>query len=151
MPIRLSEEEREILTTEVAQALDHVRSPELRVTYGELLTAVDLGEVPEELAEPLQTLLEVGLESGRIREAHLAHGEMAAQRVYARTPRGKILHDTTAEVNAALQALGGQRIEQVTVSPRGAAGYSIRVTTEDGAVLLVLDRGGARVQSVEIG
>jgi len=151
MPIRLSEDERELLMTEVAQALDRVRDPELKVTYGELLTAVDLGEVPDDLADPLQLLLEVGLESGRVRQAHLAHGEMAAQRVYGRTPRGRALREAASEATAALKALSGQTLDEISVTARGAGGYAIRVATDQCAVLIHLDRQGVRVQSVEIG
>jgi len=79
--LKLAEDEREVLLAEVAQALEQVRVPELNAVYGHLLTAVGAGEIPDDLLEPLETLLAVGLESGRIRSLHTAHGEMAASRV----------------------------------------------------------------------
>jgi hypothetical protein len=151
MPITLAEDEREVLMAEVAQALDQIRVPELTVTYGELLTAVDQGEVPDELLEPLQTLLEVGLESGRIRRVHTAHGEMAAGRVFSRTPRSRAVRSTTDELNASLKALEGQTIQELTLSPHGPGAYSLSIATDQGKLLLRMDRQGVRLQSLEVG
>ena len=97
--MNLAEDERDLLMREVAEAAEQIRQPERRALYGELLTAVDAGQVPDDLMEPLQTLLEVGLESGRIRRVHSAHGEMAAARLYARTPRGRELRVAADAVN----------------------------------------------------
>jgi hypothetical protein len=149
--VKLSEQERELLHTEVAQALDQVRSPELKVRYGELLTAIDQGEVPDDLVEPLQTLLEVGLESGRIRKVHTPHGEMAARRLFSRTPRGAALQSSAAEVNEALRALAGHTLEELSVGVTGPGQFSVSVGTSEGKLLLTLDRQGVRLKTVEVG
>ena len=147
----LADDEREVLLAEVSAALDQVRTPELKVLYAELLTAADAGDVPDHLQEPLEALLAAGLESGRIRRLHTAHGEMAAARVYNRTPRGRSVRQSTEGVNEALRALQGQSLEELTVSPHGPGGYSISIGTDQGRVLLRLDRQGARIQSLEVG
>ena len=149
--MKLTEEERELLLTEVAQALDNVRAPELKVTYGELLSAVDQGEVPDELLAPLESVLELGLESGRIRKVHLAHGEMTAQRIFARTPRGRAMQGASAEVNEALRALVGHTIEEVSISQPGPGRFSLLLGTEHGRLVLRLNRSGVRLQSLEVG
>ena len=149
--MKLVEDERELLMAEVAQALDQVRSPQLKVAYGELLTAVDQGEVPDDLMEPLQALVEVGLESGRIRRVHTAHGEMAARRVYSRTPRGRAVRASTEAVNEALKALVGQTLQEFALSPNGPGSYSLTLGTDQGKLLIRLERAEARVQSVEVG
>ena len=149
--MKLAEDEREVLLAEVAQALDQVRSPEARVAYGELLTAVDAGEVPDDLVEPLQSLLEVGLESGRIRRLHTAHGEMAAQRVFSRTPRARAVREAVSAVNEALASLAGHELHEVSVSAHGPGSYSLTLATDQGKVLVRFDRREVRVQSVEIG
>ena len=149
--LSLSDDEREVLLTEVRQALDQVRAPELRVQYGELLTAVDAGAVDAELLEPLQTLLEVGLESGRIRKVHLAHGEMAARAVFQRTPKGRALQAGAAEVNRALAGLRGRSIEEVRVAATGPGSFSLTLTTDEGTVLLQFSRSGVAVRSLEVG
>src|SRR5437763_15686712 len=149
--MKLAEDEREVLLAEVAQAREQVRAPELKALYGELLAAAEQGEIPENLLVPLEALIAAGLESGRIRKVHTAHGEMAAQRVYARTPRGRAVRAAADAVNQALQALQGQVIEELTVSPQGPASYSLSIATDQGRLLLRLDRHGVRVQSVEVG
>ena len=149
--MKLTEEERELLLTEVAQALDHVRAPELRVTFGELLSAVDQGEVPDDLMPPLETLLEIGLESGRIRKIYLAPGETTARRIFARTPRGRTAQGKTAEVNEALQALAGHVIEEVSITQPTPGSFSLLLATDQGKLQLRLDREGVRLQSLEIG
>ena len=53
------------------------------------------------------------------RDHFLAHGEMAASRVYGRTPRGRAVRATADAVNEALRALQGQTLDEVTVSPQG--------------------------------
>ena len=149
--MKLAEDERDVLLAEVGQALDQVRAPELKRSYGELLTATDAGEVPEELLEPLQALLEVGLESGRIRRVHTAHGEMAALRVYGRTPKGRAVRESCEAVNAALQALEGHSIAELGVTSTAPGVYSVSVATEKGRVQIVLDRSGAEIRSLEVG
>jgi hypothetical protein len=149
--VKLADDEREVLLAEVAQALDQVRAPELKVRYGELLTALDAGDVPDDLLEPLQALLEVGLDTGRIRHVHTAHGEMAARRVYSRTPKGKAVRATSSAVNEALKALEGQTLEEITVSPNGPGSYSVSVATSKGRVLIILDRAGAEIKSLDVG
>ncbi|MFN3652443.1 MAG: hypothetical protein ACK47B_22945 [Armatimonadota bacterium] len=150
--MKVNEEERALLLAEVTQALDQIRSPELRVAYGELLTALDQKQdIPEELYEPLQNLLAVGLESGRIRAVHTAHGEMAAQRVYHRTPAGRGVRESTEAVNAALQALKGQAVDEISVSPGGPGTYVLTVATDEGKLLIKLSRHGAHLQSMEVG
>lgn len=151
MSLKLAEDERELLVTEVAQALDQVRSPELKVQYGELLTSVDQSEVPDELLEPLTSLLEVGLESGRIRRVHLAHGEMAARRVFSRTPRGRHLQERAEEVNQALAGLQDQTIEEIRVAANGPGSFSLTLTTDEGTVVLHFSRAGVSLKSLEVG
>jgi len=149
--MKLTEDERELLLTEVAQALDHVQAPELKVTFGELLSATDAGEIPEDLMAPLESLLELGLESGRIRKVHLAHGEMAARRVYARTPKGRSTSGAAADVNEALRALVGHTIEEVSVTQPTPGSFALVLATDHGRLLLRLDRAGVRLQSLEVG
>lgn len=149
--MKLSADERELLLTEVAQALDHVRAPELRVSYGELLSAVDQGEIPEDLMPPLETVLEIGLQSGRVRKVHLAPGETAARRLYARTPKGKALTSATESVNEALRALKGHTLEEIQITQPVPGTFSLLLETEHGKLQLRLDREGVRLQSLEVG
>ena len=148
--MKLADDERDVLMSEIAQALDQVRSPELRVAYGELLTAVDQGDVPDDALGPLETLLEIGLESGRIRKLYTAHGEMAANRVFSRTPKGRAIRETTQAVNEALRALQGQAVKEITITPAGPGNYNLSLATDQGTLLVRINRQGARLHSVEV-
>src|SRR5688500_16093743 len=114
--MQLAADEREVLLAEIRQAVDQATNPRMRQAYQELLTAADASEIPDDLMPPLEPLLEVGLESGRIRRMHTAHGEMAAQRVYARTPAGLALRSQADAVNEALKALAGHTLLSLTVA-----------------------------------
>ena len=149
--MKLGADEREVLMAEVAQALDQVRHPELKVVYGVLLSAVDQGDVPNELMEPLQNLLQVGLESGRIRAVHTAHGEMAAQRVYARTPGARAVRGSADAINEALAALQGHTLEEISITPSGPGSYTLSLGTDQGKLLLRIDRHGVELRSLEVG
>jgi hypothetical protein len=147
----LSPEQADLLRGELFLVLDQVRTPEARVQYSELLTAVDLGEIPVELLPTLQVLLEVGLESGRIRARHLADGESAALGLYRQTPAGRARSESAAEVNRALAALTGRPLEALEIQPAGPGRFHLTLTTGSGTLLLALDRAGVRVRTVEVG
>ncbi len=100
---------------------------------------------------PLERLLEMGLETGRIRQTHSAHGEMAAVRIFQRTPRGAALKATCDSANAALEALQGQPIENLSFSLRGPGAFTLAIETEQGHLTVHIDRHGVRVRSVEVG
>lgn len=149
--LTLSEEERELLHTEAAQAAAQVRHPETQRRYAALAAAALAGEVPDELLEPLEGLLEVGLESGRIRQVHTAHGEMTAAAIFSRTPRGRALTASIAAVNDALRALAGHTLQEVRLAAAGPGAYSLTLATGAGTLLVRLGRHGVRVHSVEVG
>src|SRR5438552_15016222 len=86
--MRLLEDERQVLLGEIDAVAQQLRNAEAREVYAELRAAVEAGEVSEGLMPPLERLLEMGLETRRIRQVHTAHGAMAALRVFERTPQG---------------------------------------------------------------
>jgi hypothetical protein len=149
--MRLLEDERQVLLGEIDAVMAQLRNAEAREIYEEMRTAVEAGEVTEGLLPPLERLLEVGLETGRIRQVHSAHGEMAAVRVFQRTPKGSALKATCEEANAALESLEGQPIDSVSFSVRGPGAYTLTLNTEQAHVTVHIDRHGVRVRSVEVG
>jgi hypothetical protein len=72
------------------------------------------------------------------------------QAIFARTPRGRQRSGAAREVNEALTALRGQRIEQLRVSA-GPARHTIVIETDACRLTLELDVAGARVASLETG
>jgi hypothetical protein len=131
--------------------MEQLRNAEAREVYAELRAAVEAGEVTEGLLPPLERLLEMGLETGRIRQVHTAHGEMAALRVFQRTPKGSALKATCDAANEALQSLQGHTIEALTFSVRGPGSFSLLLETDQTTVTVHIDRHGVRVRTVEVG
>ena len=149
--MRLLEDERQVLLGEIDAVAQQLRNAEAREVYAELRAAVEAGEVSEGLMPHLERLLEMGLETGRIRQVHTAHGEMAALRVFQRTPQGSALKATCDAANEALQSLQGHVIEGLTFSVRGPGAFTLSLETDQTTVTVHVDRHGVRVRTVEVG
>jgi hypothetical protein len=143
--------EQELLLPEIISFGKALRDPEARGPYQELYAAVADGEVDDELLGHLGNVLEVGLQSGRLRRFYGADGEQALSRLFHRTPVGKRLSDEAKAVTEALTALEGNRLEDLKVSALGPGSYSLSVDTDRCQLTLRFDRGGVRVESVAIG
>ena len=147
-PIVLSEHAQEVALAE-AQAVRALASGDAyRERLAELIAAIGDGEVGAEDAATLEELLELGLQSGRIRARYGPGGEQAALALFRRLPLGKEIAQTTRDLNEALSALEGRRIEKVTVNVIGPGEYGVTVSTEDFEIALRLGKAGARVASI---
>ena len=82
-----------------------VQDDDRREKLAALVAAVQEGEVAGDDAEALEELLELGLQSGRVRALYGPDGEQAALKVYRRLPVGKELGAAAKDVNEALKAL----------------------------------------------
>lgn len=149
--MKLADDEREVVVAELDEVLGRAREPESRRQLSGLREEAERGQIPADQIGYLERLIEVGLESGRIRSAHTAHGEMAALRLYRRTPRGQAIQKSLEAVSQALSALAGQTLEELSLSFAGPGKFSLTVSTDQGRVLVQLDRGGAELRSLEVG
>src|SRR5687768_14210360 len=73
MVIALKTEEQELLREEVSALLQAFPDDAVRARYAGLADGVERGEVPDEALEATGELLELGLQSGRIRRQHRAN------------------------------------------------------------------------------
>lgn len=121
-----------------------------REAFQSLRDAAEAGTLEPEHLPALEAMLRAGLESGRLRALHSAHGEMAALRLYRRTPAGRALHTAAAAVTEALQALSGAHLDRIAVEAAGPSAHTLTLETDRGRILLRLDPTGARIQSVEV-
>ncbi|MDQ2730946.1 MAG: hypothetical protein M3Y56_04750, partial [Armatimonadota bacterium] len=140
--IRLREDEQALVEEECALLLSQSLAPQAAQLYQTLLIAVQESEVPQELEEALQALLEVGMESGRIRAVHGAHAEMAATRLYARLPRGKVYTQSVTSANEALKSLEGQPLVDATFQAAGPGSCKLIVDTGSRRITIRIKRGG---------
>ena len=115
----------------------------------ELVAEIDEGSVVEEV-DALERILELGLQSGRIRALYGPGGEQAALRLYRRLPHGTELDESVAAVNEALRALGGRTLESIQVWAVGPGAFALTVQAGAAEVSVQLDRNGARLASVGV-
>jgi hypothetical protein len=148
--VRVEGQAREVALAE-AQAVRALASgEEYRARLAELLAAVDAGEVEGEDAETLEELLELGLQTGRIRAHYGPGGGQAALSLYRRLPRGAELAESAREVTTALRALQGRELGSVELTAVGPGAFSLSIAAGELEVALRLDRQGARVASLGI-
>lgn len=148
--IKLGEEEQDLLFQEAGYFSGRVQNPAAQASYRRMQQEAAQGELSEELLAPLGELLKVGLTNGRIRTVHGAHAEMAATSLFRRTPQGKALHEGVAQVNEALRALEGQKVDAISVSSRGPGIYSLSLATDQVRLVLSFTPSGVEVRSVEV-
>ena len=149
--MRINATEQELLIPEITTFARALGDPAARARYEELRAAVEDGEVGDELAGHLGNVLEVGLQSGRLRRFYGADGEQALARLFHRTPAGADLSEAAKAVTQALTALHGQVIEEIRVSALGPGSYGLMIDTDRCQINLRLDRGGVRVENLAVG
>jgi hypothetical protein len=146
--VRLSGQAQEVALAE-AQAVRALASgDEYRGRLAGLIAAIGEGEVEGDDSAMLEELLELGLQSGRIRAHYGPGGEQAALGLYRRLPRGAELTESAREVTAALRALEGRELGSVELTAVGPGAFALSVAAGELEISLRLDRQGARVSSV---
>jgi hypothetical protein len=148
--VAVSGEAAEVASAEVRAILSMVQDEERRGKLADLAAALADGEVGGEDAQALEEVLELALQTGRVRALYGPEGETAALALYRRLPRGRELSEAAREVSAALAALEGRTIEQVTVAAGGPAAHVVTVRAEGLELSIRLDRQGARLTTVGI-
>jgi hypothetical protein len=127
-----------------------VQDEERRGRLADLVAAVVDGSVEGDDAESLEELLELGLQSGRIRALYGPGGEQAALALYRRLPRGAELVESTRQVSAALTALAGRELSSVELRAVGPGAFALSVSAGEVEVSVRLDRQGARLTAVGV-
>lgn len=149
--MKISATEQELLVPEIMAFSRALRDPGARAPYDALRAEVEEGEVDDDLLPHLGNVLEIGLQSGRLRRFYGADGEQALSRLFHRTPVGSGLAEVARTVTEALRALQGQVIEEVKVSALGPGTYGITLDTDQCQITMRMDRSGVRVENVAIG
>jgi hypothetical protein len=146
--VRVNPEEAELARAETQAVLALIQDETRRGRLADLLAALAEGELGEEEAQALGELLELGLQSGRVRSLYGPGGELAALAVYRRLPAGRELAESAANLNAALRALAGKTIAQLTVRSVGPGEYGLSISADDVELDLRLGRAGARLATI---
>jgi hypothetical protein len=147
-PVKLRGEAAEVALGEAQAVLAMVQDEERRLRLADLMAAVRDGEVGDEDAAALEELLELGLQTGRLRAVYGPGGEQAALKVFRRLPRGRELGESAREVTDALSSLEGKPLETVKLQATGPGSFLLTLGVEGRELTVRLDRQGARLTSV---
>src|SRR5256885_10625277 len=109
--VALKGEAREVALAEAQTVQSLARDDSMRSKLAELVSAVDDGGVDGDSAELLESVLELGLQTGRIRAYYGPGGEQAALSTLRKLPRGRVPPETARRVPAPLRALNAAPIE----------------------------------------
>jgi hypothetical protein len=148
--VKLGAEAREVVLGEAQAVLAMVADDERRARLASLVAAVDEGEVAGDDAQALEELIELGLQTGRVRALYGPGGEQAALRVYRQLPRGREAGEAARAVTQALSALEGTTLERFALQAVGPAAFVLSLAAGGTELSVRLDRQGARLTSVGI-
>jgi hypothetical protein len=150
MTTELKGEAREVALAEVQTVLGLAQDEERRVRLAELVAGIDGGEVDGDSEELLESVLELALQTGRIRAYYGPGGEQATLATLRRLPRGRVRSDSAREVSQALQALAGKQLDAVKIAAVAPGAFTLSIEADGFEASVRLDQSGARIQSVVI-
>jgi hypothetical protein len=141
--IELRGEAREVALAEAQAVQSHGGDK-----FAGLVAAVDAGRVDGDDEQLLESVLELGLQTGRIRAYYGPGGEQAAVSTLRRLPRGRERTESTREVSAALGSLTGKRLDGVSIAAVAPGAFTLSLDAEGTELSVRLDAHGARIASV---
>jgi hypothetical protein len=146
--IVLKGEAREVALAEAQTVLSLAQNDTMRARLAELVSDVGDGDVGEDSTELLESVLELGLQTGRIRAYYGPGGEQAALSTLRRLPRGRDRSESARDVSTALQALNGQTIDAVKIAAVAPGAFTITIEAGGVEASVRLDTNGARLTSL---
>jgi hypothetical protein len=148
--LRLDALQRDVLLAQIQAFIDAAPESEARSSYLALKTAVEAMEVAPEHQGRLGAILEIALQSGRIRRLFGPGAEVSLNSLFKSTPRGRELAGSLADVNRALAALKDDAIEEISASLPAPGAWSLTIRTARCQIVLRFERDGVRVDSLEV-
>jgi hypothetical protein len=146
--VALKGEAREVALAEAQTVLSLARDETMRSRLAELVAAVDAGDIDGDSAELLESVLELGLQTGRIRAYYGPGGEQAALATLRRLPRGRVRADSARDVSTALETLAGSTIDNVTIAAVAPGAFTLSIQAGGVQASVRLDANGARLASL---
>ena len=142
--------QRDILVPQIQAFLDATSDPQAREVYLALKTAIESLGVPADLQPRLGAIVEVALTSGRVRRLFGPGAELSLNALFLKTPRGREIAQSLAELNKALASLKGQTVEQITSTQRSPGAYALTVKTSGCQIVIRFEQAGVRIESLEV-
>src|SRR2546421_11734714 len=125
--VALRGEAREVALAEAQTVQALARDETMRDRFAELVSSVDDGAVDGDSAELLESVLELGLQTGRIRAYYGPGGEQAALSTLRKLPRGRVRSESARDVSAALKALEGAQIDAVKIAAVAPGAFTLSI------------------------
>ncbi len=148
--IKLDSIQREALLGEIRNMLAAPLSPEVRAPYERLHQCIEDGlEIPPELGPNLGMMIESSIITGNAKRfgAGVLQSMVA---LFQKLPGGKAIADSIGAVNAALEKVKGQVIEQVSATLRAPGSYAVTLKTDQMMMVIIFDRAGLSIESLEV-
>src|SRR3954454_15938335 len=111
--------------------------------FAPLVAAIDAGEIELEDEPLLESLLELGLQTGRIRAYYGPGGEQAAIATLRKLPRGRVRSESARDVSAALQTLTGAQLGAVRIAAVAPGTFTLSIEADGVEASIRLDGNGA--------
>jgi len=146
--VALKPAELEVALEEVRAVRAAARDEGHRGQLAALAAELEEQEVSDELLPVLERIVDLGLQSGRIRSVYGPSGEQAALRLHRRLPAGAESQASAREVSEALGALRGRVLEEVSIAVNGPGAFTLSLAADGLELTVRLDRNGARLSSV---
>jgi hypothetical protein len=141
-------EAAEVSRAEAQAVLAMLTDDRRRARLADVVAAVDDGRVEGDDAAALGELLELGLQTGRLRAVYGPEGEQAALSLFRRLPQGRDLSESTRELNEALETLAGRTLEKLSVHAAAPGEYGVTIAAEGFELVIRLGRSGARISTI---
>ena len=144
------DEEREVALGEVNAVLGAARDDGYRERLAALAASIERGTLAADEAAEVERVLELGLQTGRVRALYGPGGEQAALRLFRRLPAGAGLVESARAVTAALAELGDRSLESLRIEAVGPGMYRLALVSGGAELTVRLDRSGASLASVGV-
>jgi hypothetical protein len=144
----LKGEAREVALAEAQSVLAMARDDDMRARLAELVAGAEEGAVDGDAADLLESVLELGLQAGRIRAYYGPGGEQAALSTLRRLPRGRERAESARDVSRALQSFVGKSLESVWIAAVAPGVFTLSLSADGFESSVRLDANGVRLASV---
>jgi hypothetical protein len=148
--LKLDPLQRDLLIPQIQAFLDATSDAQARESYSALKAAVESMAVSSEHQARLGTIVEVALQSGRIRRLFGPGAELSLNALFQKTPRGREIARSLQELNSALSNLKGDTVEEVSAAMRGPGSWALTVKSSGCQLVIRFERDGVRVESLEV-
>jgi hypothetical protein len=149
-PLKLDTLQRDVLLPQVQAFLDATQDAQAREVYAHLRDAIAAMEIAPELQVRLGAILEVALGSGRVRRLFGPGAELSLASLFQKTPRGREIGESIRALNAALEKLKGQSLEDASATLRAPGAYALTLKTSGCQLVIRFEQAGVRVESMEV-